>query len=227
MRREGRADLADAAESGAVSAFSAAVSCGITKRPASAAATTHQAKKRELKLRAITGEGTSAGQLMEMQYGPSASGSFFKSREQLVEAWETHGPEIMARCAPGRRPAIWYEMAAPPDLPRVSYFHERSALWKAGMLEPEEKAVLEAEWKLEFEKTCAEGFTFHGGEGEILRGDAARAAAHVFEDIPPALLRRWEAARKRRRAKKTTEGLRAQPGKKNAQAASPSVGMAV
>src|SRR6516162_738732 len=88
LRRENQTELAAAVEAGTLSAFSAAVQCGWIKRPPTLAAVTNQARKRQVRLQAITGDGLSPGQKMELIYGPNPTqGSLFSTREELVAAW--------------------------------------------------------------------------------------------------------------------------------------------
>jgi hypothetical protein len=197
LKRENQTDLAAAVEAGTVSAFAAAVQCGWTKRPPSAAAVTHQARKRQLGFQAIEG-GLSSGQKMELIYGPNSSqGSLFNSREELVQAWAACRDELLARANAGRRPAGFYEFEF--DGRRPPYDTERSTLWRMGLLSADEKAVLEAEWKAGFEEAQAPDFTLNDGGSELLRGDCARAAHYAHHDIPRELIRRWEKAARRRR----------------------------
>jgi len=198
LRRENRADLADAIERDEVSAFSVAVSLGWTKRPPTLAAVTHQARKRQHRFQAIDGS-LSAGQMMELQYGnnPSA-GSLFGSREELERAWQQARERLLEGCRPGRRVMAWWEFES--TVPYPGYGSERSALWRMGLLSADEKDTLEREWKAEFETAQAPDFTLHDGTG-ILMGDCARAAHYRWADIPNTLIKRWSTAARRRRAK--------------------------
>jgi len=75
------------------------------------------------------------------------------------------------------------------------------------VLAAEEKAKLEHEWKMEFERAQAPDFTLNDGGGELLVGDCARAAHYAWADIPTVLIRRWEKAERRRRSK-TANGIK-------------------
>jgi len=197
LKRENRADLADAIERDEVSAFSVAVSRGWTKRPPTLAAVTHQARKRQHRFQAIDGS-LSPGQLMELQYGPSPSaGSLFGSREELERAWQQARERLLERSNPGRRPAAFYEFEW--DGSRPSYDTERSVLWRMGLLSAGEKDVLETEWKVAFTEAQEVAFTVNDGTG-ILKGDCARIAHYRWADIPNTLVKRWTAAARRRRA---------------------------
>ena len=197
LKRENLTDLAAAVEAGTVSAFAAAVQCGWTQRPPTLASVTHQARKRQVRLRAIEGE-LGPGEKMELIYGPSpAQGSLFRDRQHLVSAWAACRDELLERANPGRRPAGFYEFEW-PDPHRPPYAEERSTLWRRGLLTETERITLEAEWKEAFVAAQPADFSLNDGSGEILMGDCARAAHYRHHDIPAALIRRWEAARRRR-----------------------------
>jgi hypothetical protein len=199
LRRENQTELAAAVERREVSAFSAAVSLGWTQRPPSAAAVTHQARKRQLRFQAIEGD-LSSGQMMELQYGPNPSaGSLFNSREELVDAWQRARERLMASANPGRRPQAFYEFEF--DGPRPPYDTERSALWRKDLLRADERAALEDEWRQEFQRAQASDFTLNDGSAELLKGDCARAAHYEHHDIPRELVKRWTAAARRRRTR--------------------------
>jgi len=137
-------------------------------------------------------------ELQELWLGAHpTTGSHFRSREELVAAWEA-GRAVVMRLwgSRGRRPAGFYEFEW--DGARPPYDVERSTLWRAGVLSEAEKVELEAEWKVEFECAQKPDFFLHTGT-EILHGELAQAAHYRWADIPRELTRRWEkAARKRR-----------------------------
>jgi len=199
LRRENRTDLAAAVEAGVVSAFSAAVSLGWTKRPpAVGGSDTHQARKRRHRFQALDGS-LSAGQLMELQYGPNPSaGSLFGSREELERAWRRSRERLMEGCRPGRRVMGWWEFEA--TIPYPGRDLERGVLWRSNVLGAEEKAELEAWWRQEFAKAHAPDFFVHTGD-EVLHGDAAIEAHLRWADCPRELARRWKKAERRRRAR--------------------------
>jgi hypothetical protein len=200
LKRENLTELAAAVEAGDLSAFAAGVQCGWIKRSPTLAAVTHQARKRQVRLQAITGE-YSPGEKMELIYGPNPSqGSLFNSREELVAAWAACRDELLERANPGRRPQGFYEFEFSGPR-RPPYDTERSTLWKMGLLRADEKAALETEWKAAFQEAQPDDFTVTDGPGELLHGDFARAAHYAHHDIPPALVKRWSAAARRRRAK--------------------------
>jgi hypothetical protein len=95
----------------------------------------------------------------------------------------------------------WWEFEA-GDLKHPGYFHERSTLWRAaGVLSEAERAGLEHEWRAAFEEAQAADFSVNSGDAELLKGDLARAAHYAHHDIPRELVRRWERAARRRRAR--------------------------
>src|SRR5262249_17200900 len=202
LRRENRTDLADAVERDEVSAFSVAVSLGWTKRPPTLAAVTHQARKRRHRFQAIDGS-LSPGQLMELQYGPNPTGSYFASKEELFAGWQRARERLVEQSRAGHRPMGWW--AFDTDLEYPGYYLERSTLWRMpGVISADERTVLEGEWKAEFAEAQDPDFTVNDGTG-ILAGDCARAAHYRHHDIPRELVRRWSAAARRRRRARATQ----------------------
>jgi hypothetical protein len=183
LEREGETALLAAVLANKITALTAATSLGWVKRPPLKGGSTHRAHRREFELRAIDGE-LSPGAKMELWLGPNPSGSYFKSREALVEAWRTYRAEIMARWGShGRRPAGFYEFEF--DGPRPAYAVERSTLWRLGALSESERLELEDAWKAEF---------------DAVRGQDAHARREHYEhhDIPDELVREWTARRRPR-----------------------------
>jgi hypothetical protein len=91
----------------------------------------------------------------------------------------------------GRRPQAWWRYEAPFKYP--GFNREKSALWEAGLLGEEEVARLEQEWREEFVRSLAPGFSFHDGPRGILTGREAHIAHLVHHDVPVALAERWAA----------------------------------
>ena len=100
--------------------------------------------------------------------------------------WRQEAADVVG----ARRPSSRVEVAR--------LFNEQSYLHDAGALAAEEKAELEREWKVEFERAQTPDFTLNDGGGEILVGDCARVAHYRWADIPDKLVKRWTAARRRR-----------------------------
>src|SRR5262245_1925531 len=113
LKDQGEITLLAAVEAGKISALTAAVELGWVKRPPTQAAATHQAHRRNFQLRAIAEGASVLGQMQELWLGPGQNGSLFKSREELVQAWEQHRAEIMRLWGShGRRPMGWWEFEA-------------------------------------------------------------------------------------------------------------------
>jgi hypothetical protein len=128
-------------------------------------------------------------ELQELWLGaPSNMKSLFADRAELQAAWEKHRTVLMVMFARGgRRPAIWWELAAPAGLRfDKAKDNERSVLWRAGILGAEEKRELEVEWQAEFERAYSLGYDAKG-----------RRKHFRFCDIPSELVRAWSAARRR------------------------------
>jgi len=139
----------------------------------------------------------------EFWLGPGAQGSVFGSREELLAAW-ARGREYVLRvwARDARRPFAWWQLET--DLPYPGRDLERSVLWRANQLAPDEKVTLEHEWAREFAQAQAPDFSLHDGN-EVLSGDRARRAHYCWADIPDELITAWEAERKaerRRRARR-------------------------
>jgi hypothetical protein len=140
-------------------------------------------------------------EVMELWLGPSHNGSLFRDREELQRAWELARDYMLKTFGqPGRRPRAFY--AFEWDGPPPPYDRERSTLWRAGALDPAEKAVIEREWRREFEQAFEEDFSVAITPDEILAGVAARRAHWDWADIPDELLTQWQAERRQRRRRK-------------------------
>src|SRR6516162_9988417 len=96
--------------------------------------------------------GLTFSELQELWLGAHpTTGSHFRSREELVAAWEA-GRAVVMRLwgSHGRRPMAWWEFDA-GDLKHPGYDRERSTLWRAGVLTAAERAELELGWRREFD----------------------------------------------------------------------------
>jgi hypothetical protein len=91
-----------------------------------------------------------------------------------------------------RRPFAWWQLET--DLGYPGRDRERSALWRANQLAPDEKVALEREWRREFDAAQAPDFSVHDGV-EVLSGDRARHAHYAWADIPEELVAAWSAER--------------------------------
>ena len=144
--------------------------------------------------------GLTLSELQELWLGAHpTTGSCFRTREELVAAWQA-GRAVVMRLwgSHGRRPRGFYEFEWPGDPP--AYDVERSCLWRSGVLGPEEKLEVEREWRREFETAQAPNFSVNTGD-EILHGDAAVQAHLRWADVPRELVKRWTAAARRRRGR--------------------------
>lgn len=113
------------------------------------------------------------------------------------ERWQRHREIMMQRQHAGRRPPEWwlYERQMPrPD----------DTLYAMGELVGEEKAEVMRFWREQYEHALAPGFVYcigHKNPGDTfascLEGPAARRAHHRWAGIPPDLVRRWGAERRR------------------------------
>ena len=106
------------------------------------------------------------------------------------ERWVKHKDQIMASTRAGSRPEEWWayekQMRQPCDLG-----DERITLFEMAELTKTELAELMPEWREEYERAnCA-------GDG-WLRGEAAKRAQYRWAGIPRALIRKWDAERRRR-----------------------------
>ena len=126
------------------------------------------------------------GQLQELWLGPSyVSGSKFADREELEAAWREHRAEVLTMSKPGHRPAAWWEFDAPSGL-KFDDEHSCSILWRAGVLDAEERREVEEDWRREFEKGFSRVF------------DAKRRREHFrWADIPRELVKAWLVERRR------------------------------
>jgi hypothetical protein len=205
FRREGLGELADAVETGQLSATAAAVELGWVKRPEGAGERRPNAGKlRAGVLRGLRREGVLPGaaselgpaELQELQLGPSPNlGSYFRDRAALHAAWLQSRAELLQHCSPGRRPQAFYEFEWEGDRP--PYDLERSELWKRGLLTEQERLALEREWRTEWDFCHKPDFVIaRSWPDGLLKGAAARAEHLKWADVPAALRRRWRRRQK-------------------------------
>ena len=131
---------------------------------------------------------------MELWLGPSSNlGSCFRDDAHRRETWFRFRSELMAQWGShGRRPLAWWIYEKGWRYPGSE--HERSLLYEAGQLTPEECRELEAWWREEFDKTQVPGFSCYH-EGKIVTGIEAPQRHWIFCDLPPRLLDRFLAER--------------------------------
>jgi hypothetical protein len=129
-------------------------------------------------------------QAMELWLGPSHNGSAFNDDDERRRLWTEHRERLMRWFAhDGRRPQAWWKFEAPFKYP--GFNQEKSALWAAGLLGAAEARALERDWREEFDRSLAFGFTFNDGPRGTLTGEAAHIAHIVHHDIPAALADQW------------------------------------
>jgi len=112
------------------------------------------------------------------------------------ERWVKHKDQIMAWTRAGSRPDEWWayekQMPQPCDLG-----DERITLFEMAELTETELAELMPEWREEYEKANEPNFSYCTGHG-WLRGEAAKRAQYRWAGIPRALVKKWDAERRRR-----------------------------
>jgi hypothetical protein len=123
-------------------------------------------------------------------------GGAFGGEEECRAAWMRERDGILAGYRNGHRPWGWWRFEAP--IPYPGYDHERSTLFAAGLLLPEEARELERSWRQEFERTWSPHF-FFVESGRIFEGIAGRRKHYAWADISEALVHQWSAERRRRR----------------------------
>jgi len=134
--------------------------------------------------------GLTLSELQELWLGAHpTTGSHFRSREELVAAWEA-GRAVTMRLwgSHGRRPMGWWEFEA-GDLEHPGYFHERSYLYERNVLSQQERTELEAEWRRAFDAVKGEGAS-------------ERREHYEHHDIPAELITAWSAERKAARRRR-------------------------
>ena len=136
----------------------------------------------------------------EMSFWLGHPPDVFANEDEARALWTRHSPRLMDLFAMrGRRPVAWWKFDAPIPYPGDEF--ERSALYEAGLLSPEEREQLVAEWREEFDRAQAPGFGFCAGlrpdgKGALwLTGQAARRAHHAWADIPTSLVEQWRTER--------------------------------
>jgi hypothetical protein len=128
--------------------------------------------------------------------GPRSNLRPFASEEARRAAWIDHRDYLMGMfSSPGRRPQAWWAYEASIAFPGIE--RQASTLYAAGILGEAEKAALEAGWRREFDEAQDPDFWICLGPGEMLEGAAARRAHYRDVDIPPELVKRWTAERRR------------------------------
>jgi hypothetical protein len=140
--------------------------------------------------------GLSLSELEELWLGPNPTGSCFRTREELVAAWEA-GRAVVMRLwgSDGRRPQAWWEFEA-DGLKHPGYYREKSTLWRTpGVLTEEERIQVETEWRADFDAALAM--------------DASERREHLeLRDVPVELVKRWVKAAERAERRRQTRAIR-------------------
>jgi hypothetical protein len=135
-------------------------------------------------------DGLDPDQVLELWLGPCNRASRFRDRAELQRAWQENRAQLMEYFgSSGRRPAVFYELEFPD--PRPPWEHERSELWRRGLLGERERIALERWWRRQFDVAQNPKFMTHSG-GELLEGQRARDAHYRWADLPVELRERWE-----------------------------------
>ena len=125
--------------------------------------------------------GLTYSELQELWLGPTHSGSCFRSREELHDAW-IRGRDVVMRLwvNNGRRPQAWWAFEAGNlGLKWPGHDREQSYLFEAGVLSEMECDELLRFWRREF--------------------DRSRSPTHLnWADVPHSLRQQWQAERRHR-----------------------------
>jgi hypothetical protein len=120
-----------------------------------------------------------------------------------------HRDLILANAMSGHRPDEWwiYEKGRdPPD-----HENETALLFSMGELTEAETESAMQGWRYFYEMTLDPDFFVCLGPGEFIEGAKARSFQYRYYRIPPELVRKWDAERKRqattiRKLAQTTNG---------------------
>jgi hypothetical protein len=122
----------------------------------------------------------------------------FRSDDARHEAWQRHRETLLKYCQ-GTRPAAWWDYEAP-----ISFTSDRdyegAVLFEAKLLADHESALLLKTWRERFEQVQEPWFDkvgFCTGTGWLM-GETGRQAHYKWAGIPPKLVKKWAAERKRR-----------------------------
>jgi hypothetical protein len=218
FRAEGLHQLADAVEQGKIAAKTCAIELGWlpSARPKSAELRPQAAQRRERALHVLRQQGAfgeaatqrtsvTPAEAQELRLGPCADdpswGSLFPDRADLLRAWEIERERLIRHCSP-RRPMAWWNFDSKElGLEWPGLEHEKSYLWKHGVLSEPERLAIEQEWLEAFNEASEPGFVEYSN-GKMVTGARARRLLYRNEDIPHELVTAWTAERRRRRKSK-------------------------
>jgi len=157
------------------------------------------AKRRTSKSRDL-----SPWQIWSLTCGDSVFPEEFATDEDRRAAWERHRDELLAECA-GKRPAAWWDYDALISRPADSDL-ETPVLYKAGLLSDAEIAELMPWWREQYDKAQEPDFQYCIGTAKPgdtfaswIKGAAAKRAQYRWAGIPRAIIKQWNAERRKRR----------------------------
>jgi hypothetical protein len=143
-------------------------------------------------------------QVWSLTVGDSAFPGEFASDEDRRAAWERHRDELLAESG-GRRPAAWWDYESPIPRPADRDL-ETPALYEAGLLSDTEIAELMPWWREQYDKAQAPDFQYCIGTAKLgdtfaswIKGAAAKRAQYRWAGIPRAIIKQWNAERRKRR----------------------------
>ena len=142
--------------------------------------------------------GLTLSELQELWLGAHpTTGSHFRSREELVAAWEA-GRAVVMRLwgSHGRRPMAWWEFDA-GDLKHPGYDRERSTLWRPAC-SPNRSAPSSRPSGGGSSSTRTGPISSSAPAARFFMATPPVQAHLAWADVPIELAQRWAAARRRR-----------------------------
>lgn len=133
----------------------------------------------------------------------------WEKRPISIERWRRHRDTMLRWAYPGTRPEEWWAYEKQMQQPG----RETSWLYANDELSEAELAELMPYWREKHERSWEPDFCYNAGSrGGWLEGAAARSAWYRMFDIPDALVRKWDADRRRsakvvRKLKRAATGL--------------------
>jgi hypothetical protein len=134
--------------------------------------------------------------------------SEFACDEDRRDAWERHRDDLLAESRAGTRPAAWWDYDATIPRPGGDDCQE-PALYGAGLLSEAELAELMPQWREWYEQAQEPDFQYCIGTakpgdtfGSWIKGAAAKRAQYKWAGIPRAIVKQWNAERRKKKAKR-------------------------
>jgi hypothetical protein len=140
-------------------------------------------------------------ELWSLSLGENLHRPAFASDADRRAAWERHRDHMLMNSHSGDRPAAWWDYDSPERRkPRVE---ECRQLYDMAELTAHELAVLMERWREHYEQAQRPGYAYCiGCDGNTaaawLEGEAAKKAQYRWAGIPPEIIKRWDAERRRR-----------------------------